>query len=108
MNFKADQTFAGRELRIPTIVDAANLLRPAVDVRATCRGADVIETLERVNAIHGRNKQTWMRPRRRAHLKRHEPVDPESRCADGLLDVGQADDNTFIEAVNGRFRPECL
>src|SRR5690606_20343372 len=54
MDFMADQTFDERKLRILTIVDAATRLSPAIDVRPTYRGVDVVETLERVTAIYGR------------------------------------------------------
>src|SRR5690606_35002656 len=51
------QTFDERKLRILTIVDAATRLSPAIDVRPTYRGVDVVETLERVTAIYGRPKR---------------------------------------------------
>lgn len=57
MDLMADQAFDGRKLRILTIIDAAIRLCPAVDVRATYHGADFVETLERVTAIHGRPNQ---------------------------------------------------
>jgi len=53
MDFMSDQLFDGRRIRILTIVDAFSRLSPAIDVRQRYRGADVVDTLERVTAIHG-------------------------------------------------------
>lgn len=59
MDLIADRAFDGRRLRILTIAFAATRFCPAIEVRATYRGADVVETQERVRAIHGR--QEWIR-----------------------------------------------
>ena len=48
MDFMSDQLFDGRRIRILTIVDAFSRPSPAIDVRQSCRGSDVVETLERV------------------------------------------------------------
>jgi hypothetical protein len=87
----ADQTFDGRKLWILTIVDAATRLCPAIDVRASHRGADVVETLERVTAIHGRPKRIRDRPGHRVYVLGHGPVGLGARCGDGLLQAGQTD-----------------
>jgi putative transposase len=44
-------------LRVLTIVDAATRVSPAIDVRPTYRGIDVVTTLERVTAIYGLPKR---------------------------------------------------
>ena len=44
----SDQLFDGRHIRILMIVDAFSRLSPAIDVRQSYRGADGVETLERV------------------------------------------------------------
>ena len=48
MDFVHDQLFDGRRIRILTIVDTFTRLSPAMDVRQSYRGSDVVETLERV------------------------------------------------------------
>ena len=53
MDFMSDQLFDGRRIRILAIVDAFSLLSPAIDVRQSYRGSDVVETPERVTRVHG-------------------------------------------------------
>jgi putative transposase len=48
MDFVYDQLFDGRKIRVLTIVDTFTRLSPAIDVRQSYRGGDVVETLERV------------------------------------------------------------
>ena len=48
MDFVHDQLFDGRKIRVLTIVDTFTRLSPAIDVRQQFRGADVVDTLERV------------------------------------------------------------
>lgn len=50
MDFVHDQLFDGRKIRILTIVDTFSRYAPAIDVRASFRGIDVVETLERISA----------------------------------------------------------
>jgi len=47
MDFVHDQLFDGRKIRVLTIVDAFTRFSPAIDVRQSYRGANVVETLER-------------------------------------------------------------
>src|SRR4029077_7065333 len=47
MDFVHDQLFDGRKIRVLTVVDTFTRLSPAIDVRHSYRGADVVETLER-------------------------------------------------------------
>ena len=49
MDFMSGQLFDGRRIRILSIVDAFTRISPAIDVRYTYRGSDVVDTLERVN-----------------------------------------------------------
>ena len=48
MDFVHDQLFDGRKIRVLTIVDTFTRLSPAIDVRQSYRGGDVVNTLERV------------------------------------------------------------
>jgi putative transposase len=53
MDFVHDQLFDGRKIRILTIVDTFTRLAPAIDVRPSYRGIDVVATLDRVTAELG-------------------------------------------------------
>jgi putative transposase len=48
MDFVHDQLSDGRKIRVLTIVDTFSRLSPAIDVRQSYHGSDVVETLERV------------------------------------------------------------
>ena len=48
MDFLSDQLFFGRKIRVLTVVDNFTRLSPAIDVRLSYRGADVVATLERI------------------------------------------------------------
>ena len=56
MDFMSDQLFDGERVRILTIADAYTRVSPAIDARPVHRGADVVETLERVTKVHGAPK----------------------------------------------------
>jgi putative transposase len=47
MDFVHDQLFDGRKIRALTIIDTFTRLSPAIDMRQSYRGADVVATLER-------------------------------------------------------------
>ena len=57
MDFLSDQLFDGRKIRVLTIVDNFTRVSPAIDVRLSYRGVDVVATLERVATVHGRPKR---------------------------------------------------
>ena len=108
MDFMSDRLFDGRRIRILMIVDAFSRLSPAIDVRQSYRGSDVVETLKRVTGVYG--------------VPRTIRVDngPEFTSKDLNLRAwmtgvtldfsrpGKPTDNTFIESFNGSFRAECL
>jgi putative transposase len=52
-DFVHDQLFDGKKIRVLTIVDTLRRLSPAVDVRNSYRGIDVVNTLERGAAAFG-------------------------------------------------------
>jgi len=54
MDFLSDQLFDGRKIRVLSIVDNFTRLSPALDVRFSYRGSDVVDTLERIAARYGR------------------------------------------------------
>jgi hypothetical protein len=49
----AHKQFAGRMPRVLTIADTFSRFSPAIEPRFTCRGADVVEVLERVGRQFG-------------------------------------------------------
>lgn len=108
MDFVHDQLATGRKLRVLTIVDTFSRFSPGLDVRFNFRGADVVETLERVGAEHGFP----------ATIRVDQGIEFVSRDLDlwayqrGVtLDFsrpGKPTDNAFIESFNGKFRAECL
>lgn len=108
MDFMSDQLFDGRRIRILTIVDAVTRISPAIDVRQSYRGADVVSTLERVTKVYG--------------LPKIIRVDNGPEFVSKDLDLwaylnkvtldfsrpGKPTDNAFVESFNGSFRAECL
>ena len=91
-----------------TIIDTFTRLSPAIDVRQSYRGADVVATLERA-AIE-------------TSLPKTIRVDNGPEFVSKELDLwafirgvalefsrpGKPTDNAFIESFNGKFRSECL
>jgi len=108
MDFMSDQLFDGRRIRILTVVDAFTKLSPVVDVRRSYKGADVVDTLERVTELYGMPKKIR--------------VDNGPEFISKDLDLwaymngvtlefsrpGKPTDNAFIESFNGKLREECL
>ena len=95
-------------MRVLTIVDIFSRYSPGVEARFNDRGADVVETLERVC--------------REVGYPQSIRVDQGSEFVSRDLDVwayqkgvvldfsrpGKPTDNAFIESFNGKFRAECL
>ena len=54
MDFLSDQLFDGRKIRVLSIVDNFTRLSPALDVRHSYKGSDVVNTLERIAGQYGR------------------------------------------------------
>ncbi len=108
MDFVHDQLATGRKLRVLTIVDIFSRFSPALELRFTFRGADVVEILERTCKEMGVP----------AAIRVYQGTEFVSCDLDlwayqrGVtLDFsrpGKPTDNAYIEAFNGRFRAECL
>ncbi len=108
MDFLSDQLFDGRKIRVLSIVDNFTRVSPALDVRTSYRGSDVVETLERIAAAHGRPKRIRLDNGPEFISK---DLDLWAYQHDVVLDFsrpGKPTDNAFAEAFNGRVRAECL
>ncbi len=108
MDFLSDQFFDGSKIRILTIVDAFSKLSPAIDVRQRYRGADVMETLERVTAIYGLPKSIRVDQGPEFISK---DLDLWAWSKGVTLDFsrpGKPTDNAFVESLNGKVRAECI
>lgn len=106
MDFMSEQLFDGR--RILTIVDAFSRLSPAICVRQSYRGSDVVETLEQVTRLYGK-PQTIRVDSGPEFISK--ALDLWAYPNGVTLDFSRPDkptDNAFIESFNGSFRAECL
>jgi putative transposase len=107
-DFLSDQLFDGRKIRVLTIVDNFTRISPAIDVRLSYRGADVVATLERIARSHGRPK--CIRVDNGPEFISKE-LDLWAWMHGVALDFsrpGKPTDNAFAESFNGKFRTECL
>ena len=108
MDFVHDQLFDGHKIRILTIVDTFTRLSPAIEVRQSFRGADVVETLERAGGEIG-YPQTIRVDNGPEFISKE--LDLWAFMRGVTLDFsrpGKPTDNAFIESMNGKFRAECL
>lgn len=108
MDFMSDQLFDGRRIRVLTIVDAFTRLSPAIDVRQSYRGSDVVATLERVRHLYG--KPRTIRVDNGPEFISRD-LDLWAYLNGVTLDFsrpGKPTDNAFVESFNGKFRAECL
>jgi putative transposase len=108
MDFVHDQLFDGRKIRALTIIDTFTRLSPAIDVRQSYRGADVVATLERAAAEVGLPKS--IRVDNGPEFVSKE-LDLWAFMRGVTLDFsrpGKPTDNAYIESFNGKFRSECL
>jgi len=108
MDFVHDQLATGKKLRVLTMVDTFSRYVPALDVRFSYRGEDVVATLDRVCRHIGYPK-TIRVDQGSEFVSRDMDLWAYQRGV--TLDFsrpGKPTDNAFIEAFNGRFRAECL
>ncbi len=108
MDFMSDQLFDGRRIRILTVVDAFSRLSPAIEVRQSYRGSDVVETLERVTALYGTPKTIRVDNGPEFVSK---DLDLWAYMNGVVLDFsrpGKPTDNAFVESFDRKFRAECL
>jgi putative transposase len=106
--FPVGQLFDGLKIRVLPIVDNFTRVSPALDVRTSYRGSDVVETLERIAVVHGRPKRISLDNGPEFISK---DLDLWVYQHDVVLDLsrpGKPTDKAFAEAFNGRVRAECL
>lgn len=108
MDFVHDQLYDGRKIRVLAVVDTFTRYAPALDVRASYKGADVAETLERSCKLVGYPK-TIRLDYGPEFVSRD--LDLWACQRDVTLDfsrAGKPTDNAFAESFNGKVRSECL
>lgn len=108
MDFLSDQLFDGTKIRVLTIVDAFTKLSPAMDVRPSYTGTNVVQTLERVTRIYGKPK--FIRVDQGPEFTSRQ-LDLWAYANNVILDFsrpGKPTDNSFVEASNGKVRAECI
>ncbi len=91
-----------------TIVDTFTRLSPAIDVRQSYRGADVVATLERAASETGLLKTIRLDNGPEFVSK---DLDLWAFMRGVMLDFsqpGKPTDNAYIESFSGKFRTECL
>jgi putative transposase len=107
MDVVHDRLATGRKLRALTVVDAFSRFSPALDARFSCRGEDVVATLERVCAEVGFPKSIRV-DQGGAFVSRDLDLRAcRHRLVPDFPRPGKPIGNAFIEAFNGRFRVEC-
>jgi len=108
MDFVHDQLFDGRKIRILTVVDTFSRYAPAIDVKQSYRGMDVVETLDRVARQVGYPKTIRLDNGPEFVSKE---LDLWAYLRGVILDFsrpGKPTDNAHIESLNGKFQTECL
>jgi putative transposase len=108
MDFVHDQLFDGRKIRVLTVIDTFTRLSPAIAVRQSFRGIDVVATLERVTHELG-HPETIRLDNGPEFISKE--LDLWAFVHGVTLDFsrpGKPTDNAFIESLNGKFRAECL
>ena len=91
-----------------SIVDNFTRVSPAIDVRLSYRGADVVATLERIASAYGRPKRIRVDNGPEFISKELDLWAWLHGVALDFSRPGKPTDNAFAESFNGRFREECL
>ena len=99
MDFLSDQLFDGRKIRVLTIVDNFTRVSPAIDVRTSYRGADVVATLERVAQAYGPAEADTRGQWAGVHLEGPRPLGLAAWRRARLLTTGQADGQCLHRVV---------
>ena len=108
MDFVSDALFAGKKLRILTVVDAFTRESPIVGVGFTYKGHDVVQTLEEAVQYHGYPKTLRIDNGPEFISKDLDLWAYTYRVRLDFSRPGKPTDNAYIESFNSRFRQECL
>jgi putative transposase len=91
-----------------TIVDNFTRLSPAIEVRMSYRGADVVDTLERVAAAYGRPQRIRVDRGPKFISKELDLWAWMNGVTLDLLRPGKPTDNAYAESFNAIVPLECL
>ena len=109
MDFVHDQLFDGRKLRVLTIVDTFSRFSPAIEVRQSFKGADVVAVLERASQTSRLPGGHSARQRPGVHQQGSGLVGLHARRHARLQSTRQANRQCVSSScLNGKFRAECL
>jgi len=108
MDFMSDQLFDGRRIRILTVVDAFTRVSPAVDVRRSYRGADVVDTLERVTEQYGIPKEIRVDNGPEFISKKLRKWSKKHSVELLFIQPGCPSQNAYIERFNRTYREDVL
>ncbi len=108
MDFVHDNLFDGRRIRVLNIVDNYTKYSPAIGVKHSYRGTDVVETLDLAVERLGSPKRIQC-DNGTEFVSKEVDLWAYSRGIE--LDFsrpGKPTDNAIVESFNGKFREECL
>ena len=108
MDFIHDQLYDERKIRMINAIDAFPRNVPAIDVRRTYTGADMVDTLECARSELGYPKSIWVDQGLKCISK---DLDLWAYTRSDELNFSRSElptDHVMIERLNGRFRAECL
>jgi putative transposase len=108
MDFVHDQLFDATKVRVLTVIATFTKFSPAIEPRFSWRGTGVVDVLERVCKQLGYPKSIRV-DQGPEFISKDVHLWAYRRGV--ILDFsrpGKPTDNAFIEALNGKFRAECL
>ena len=108
MDFMSDEIFDGRRIRLLTLVDHFTRESLAIEVDGSLGGQRVVDVLTRL-ALEGRKPKTISMDNGPEFTSKR--LDQWAYLNGVEMDFsrpGKPTDNAMIEALNGRFRQECL
>jgi transposase InsO family protein len=110
MDFLSDQLFDGRKIRVLSIIDNFSRVSPALDVRMSYPGSDVVQTLERVAATHG-DRSVFVWQWAGIYLEGFGSLGLDARCRPRLQSPRKTDGQRVRRVLQrprpGRM-PQCL
>jgi putative transposase len=108
MDFLSDQLLDGRKIRVLSIDYNFTRLSPKLDVRHSCKGSDVVKTLERITGQYGRPQGIRVGNVAECISKGPDLWAYQYGVVMDFSRPGKPTDNASVESYNGRVRPECM